>query len=46
MVQSVDEMIGRIRTTLKELGIDRETYVVFGSDNGFHLGEHRLAGGR
>ncbi|WP_217920209.1 sulfatase [Actinomadura sp. BRA 177] len=46
MVQSVDEMIGRIRTTLKELGIDRETYVVFGSDNGFHLGEHRLAGGK
>lgn len=46
MVQAVDEMIGRIRTTLKELGIDRETYVVFGSDNGFHMGEHRLAGGK
>ncbi|MFA1537717.1 sulfatase family protein [Actinomadura monticuli] len=46
MVQSVDEMVGRIRTTLKELGIDRETYVVFGSDNGFHMGEHRLAGGK
>ncbi|NED52000.1 sulfatase-like hydrolase/transferase, partial [Micromonospora aurantiaca] len=30
----------------KELGIDRDTYVVFGSDNGFHLGEHRLAGGK
>ncbi|WUH98114.1 sulfatase [Spirillospora sp. NBC_00431] len=46
MVQSVDEMIGRIRTTLKELGIDRDTYLVFGSDNGFHMGEHRLAGGK
>ncbi|RKS71135.1 arylsulfatase A-like enzyme [Actinomadura pelletieri DSM 43383] len=46
MVQSVDEMIGRIRTTLKELGRDRDTYVVFGSDNGFHMGEHRLAGGK
>ncbi|WP_021599285.1 sulfatase family protein [Actinomadura welshii] len=46
MVQSVDEMIGRIRTTLKDLGLDRDTYVVFGSDNGFHMGEHRLAGGK
>lgn len=46
MVQSVDEMIGRIRTTLKQLGLDRDTYLVFGSDNGFHLGEHRLAGGK
>ncbi|WP_396445989.1 sulfatase [Actinomadura sp.] len=46
MVQSVDEMIGRIRSALKTLGLDRDTYVVFGSDNGFHLGEHRLAGGK
>ncbi|URN07029.1 sulfatase [Actinomadura madurae] len=46
MVQSVDEMIGRIRTTVKDLGLDRDTYVVFGSDNGFHMGEHRLAGGK
>ncbi|WP_160161115.1 sulfatase [Actinomadura sp. K4S16] len=46
MVQSVDEMIGRIRTALKERGLDRDTYLVFGSDNGFHLGEHRLAGGK
>ncbi|TDC51032.1 sulfatase [Actinomadura sp. KC345] len=46
MVQAVDEMVGRIRTTLEELGRDRDTYLVFGSDNGFHLGEHRLAGGK
>ncbi|MGH3243679.1 MAG: sulfatase family protein [Spirillospora sp.] len=46
MVQSVDEMIGRIRTTLKQLGLDRDTYLVFGSDNGFHMGEHRMAGGK
>lgn len=46
MVQSVDELVGRIRTTLKDLGRDRDTYLVFGSDNGFHLGEHRLAGGK
>ncbi|MFF0519150.1 sulfatase [Actinomadura nitritigenes] len=46
MVQSVDDMIGRIRGELATLGIDRDTYVVFGSDNGFHMGEHRLAGGK
>ncbi|WP_192809240.1 sulfatase family protein [Actinomadura montaniterrae] len=46
MVQSVNDMIGRIRGELTALGIDRETYVVFGSDNGFHLGEHRLAAGK
>ena len=46
MVQSVDDMIGRIRGELASLGIDRDTYVVFGSDNGFHMGEHRLAGGK
>ncbi|WP_433476614.1 sulfatase family protein [Spirillospora sp. CA-142024] len=46
MVQSVDEMVGRIRTALKDLGLDRDTYLVFGSDNGFHMGEHRLAGGK
>ncbi|TDE22088.1 sulfatase [Actinomadura sp. 6K520] len=46
MVRSVDEMVGRIRTTLKELDRERDTYVIFGSDNGFHMGEHRLAGGK
>ncbi|MEU8798992.1 sulfatase [Spirillospora sp. NPDC048819] len=46
MVQAVDEMVGRIRTILKELDRDRDTYVIFGSDNGFHMGEHRLAGGK
>ncbi|MFD0691535.1 sulfatase family protein [Actinomadura fibrosa] len=46
MVQSVDEMIARLRRTLAAKGLDRDTYLVFGSDNGFHLGEHRLAGGK
>ncbi|MGI5166801.1 sulfatase family protein [Spirillospora sp. CA-253888] len=46
MVQSVDEMIGGLRRTLESTGRARDTYLVFGSDNGFHLGEHRLAGGK
>ncbi|WP_218005005.1 sulfatase family protein [Actinomadura macra] len=46
MVQAVDEMIARLRQTLAAKGLDRDTYLVFGSDNGFHMGEHRLAGGK
>jgi arylsulfatase A-like enzyme len=46
MVQSVDEMVGRLRQTLAAQGLDRDTYVIFGSDNGFHLGEYRLTGGK
>jgi arylsulfatase A-like enzyme len=45
-VQAVDEMIGRIRATLRDTGVARDTYIVFTSDNGFHLGDHRLLGGK
>ncbi|WP_165975623.1 sulfatase family protein [Actinomadura rubrisoli] len=46
MVQAVDEMIAKLRQTLAAQNLDRDTYLVFGSDNGFHMGEHRLAGGK
>jgi arylsulfatase A-like enzyme len=46
MVQAVDELIGRIQQALATTGHDRDTYLVFGSDNGFHLGQYRLAGGK
>jgi arylsulfatase A-like enzyme len=45
-VLAVDQLIGRIRSTLRARGLDRNTYIVFSSDNGFHLGEHRLTGGK
>ena len=45
-VQALDELIGRIRTTLRRQGIADNTYVVFSSDNGFHLGQHRLTLGK
>lgn len=34
MIQSVDHSIGRIRATLKDLGIDGKTSIFFTSDNG------------
>jgi len=46
MIQAVNDMIGRLRAKLVELGIADNTYLVFGSDNGFHLGEHRLPTGK
>jgi arylsulfatase A-like enzyme len=45
-VQAVDEMLGRIETTLRTHHIADDTYLVFTSDNGYHMGEHRLLPGK
>jgi N-acetylglucosamine-6-sulfatase len=39
-------MIGSIERELRAKGVARNTYVVFSSDNGFHMGEYRLAPGK
>src|SRR5215208_3608483 len=41
-LQSVDEMVGRLVGVLRETGELSNTYIVFTSDNGLHLGEHRI----
>jgi arylsulfatase A-like enzyme len=43
---AVDDLIGRVIATLRADGLLHDTYVVFSSDNGFHLGEHRLTAGK
>lgn len=45
-VQSVDRMIGRLQAQVRALGIADNTYFVFSSDNGLHLGEHNLRQGK
>jgi N-acetylglucosamine-6-sulfatase len=45
-VQAVDRMIGRLQRRLRALGVARNTYIVFSSDNGYHLGQHRLTPGK
>ncbi|TDD15598.1 sulfatase family protein [Nonomuraea diastatica] len=45
MVQSIDDMVERVLSTLTDEE-KRTTYVVFTSDNGFHLGQHRLVRGK
>ena len=39
---AADENLGRILAALDELHLADDTMVVFSSDNGFYLGEHRL----
>ncbi|MFW6154509.1 MAG: sulfatase-like hydrolase/transferase [Planctomycetota bacterium] len=43
-ILAVDEGVGTLLDTLDELGIADDTVVVFTSDNGFFLGEHRGLG--
>jgi N-acetylglucosamine-6-sulfatase len=45
-VQAVDRMIGEIEAQLRAEGIAHNTYIVFSSDNGLHMGEHRLRPGK
>lgn len=41
-VAYMDTQLGKILDTLKEEGLDDNTIIIFTSDHGFHLGEHRF----
>jgi N-acetylglucosamine-6-sulfatase len=45
-VRSVDDLIGSLVTTLRNTGELGNTYFVFSSDNGLHMGEYRLMPGK
>lgn len=45
-LQAVDEMVARLVAVLEETDQLRDTYVIFTSDNGYHLGQHRLPAGK
>ena len=45
-LQAVDEAIEHIHKTLLDDKVLDNTYIVFASDNGFHLGEHRMRRGK
>jgi len=45
-LQAVDDAIGNLYDTLKAAGQLDNTYFVFTSDNGFHLGNHRMPAGK
>ena len=40
VVKSLDDNVGRVLDYLKEKGLDRNTLIVYTSDQGFYMGEH------
>ncbi|KAI3323033.1 Arylsulphatase [Xylariaceae sp. AK1471] len=45
-LQAVDELVDGLITRLEDYDILDDTYVVYSSDNGFHVGQHRLQPGK
>ena len=43
-LQAVDRAVASLVDTLDEQGVLDDTYIVFSSDNGYSLGEHRFVG--
>ncbi|MFN0127634.1 MAG: sulfatase [Verrucomicrobiales bacterium] len=41
-IQSVDDSVGRLLEVLQSEGVDRNTLVIYTSDNGFFLGDHGM----
>ena len=45
-LQAVDEAVAAVVHTLEAAGQLDNTYIIFTSDNGFHMGQHRLKPGK
>jgi N-acetylglucosamine-6-sulfatase len=45
-LQAIDDMVASIVDALDAAQVLDNTYVIYSSDNGFHLGEHRLPAGK
>ena len=45
-LRAVDDLVGTVMAALAETGRLDNTYVVYTSDNGFHMGQHRLFVGK
>ncbi|KAI8944841.1 arylsulfatase-like protein [Xylaria longipes] len=41
-LQSVDELVDNLVRRLEDLGILDNTYLLYSTDNGYHIGQHRL----
>ena len=39
-LKSVDDSIARLRSKLKDLGLDENTIIIYSSDQGFYIGDH------
>jgi N-acetylglucosamine-6-sulfatase len=45
-LQAIDDMVESIVATLRDTSQLDDTYVIYSSDNGFHMGQHRLIAGK
>jgi arylsulfatase A-like enzyme len=45
-VLAIDALVARVRAALSEAGQTDSTFFVFSSDNGYHMGEHDMKGGK
>jgi N-acetylglucosamine-6-sulfatase len=45
-LQAIDDMVEAIVAALEKTGSLESTYVIYTSDNGFHMGEHRMIAGK
>jgi N-acetylglucosamine-6-sulfatase len=45
-VEAVDRLLGLVEARLSARGLANNTYIVFSSDNGYHMGQHRLLPGK
>lgn len=45
-LQAVDELVDGLFDRLREYDVLDNTYIIYSSDNGFHIGQHRLQPGK
>lgn len=45
-LQAVDEMVNQVVTRLDGAGVLDDTYIFYSTDNGYHIGQHRLQPGK
>ena len=46
VLQAVDELVDSLVRRLEQSGQSDNTYIIYTSDNGFHIGQHRLPPGK
>lgn len=45
-VAGLDDMVGELISALERHGILENTHVIYTTDNGYHIGQHRMGGGK